>query len=55
MSDKIVFNDEMTPEKFKEYILTLERENLKNLIREDKKVMVSRIIKGYEEAKKNDN
>ena len=46
---------ELLKEKFKEFILNLERENLKNLFKEDKKVMVSRIIKAYEEAKKNDN
>ena len=55
MSDKPVFTEELTPENFKEFILNLERENLKNLFKEDKKVMVSRIIKAYEEAAKNDN
>lgn len=56
MSDKLVFEDELTPESFKEFVLQLERENLKNLFREDKKVMVSRIIKNYEGAtKQSDN
>ncbi len=45
----------MSPENFKDFVLKLERDNLKNLNKEDKKSMVSKIIRTYEEGKKSDN
>ena len=45
----------LTVENFKDFVLDLERENLKKLDREDKKQMVSKIVRNYEEAQKNDN
>ena len=53
MSDK--FDKKLTEENFKEFILEIEKENLKNIIKDDKKVIVSRIVQSYEEARKNDN
>ena len=47
------FVKELTVENYKEYILNLERQNLRDITKEDKKVMVSKIIRHYEEAKKN--
>ena len=57
MSDKrdTKFTKELTVENFKNYILDLERENIRDISKEDKPRMVQRIIKAYEEAKKNDN
>ena len=57
MSDKKdnKFTKELTIENFKNYILDLERENIRDISKEDKPRMVQRIIKAYEEAKKNDN
>ena len=52
---KEISGTKLTTENFKNFILSLERENLKKLTREDKKQMVRKIIKCYEEAKKNDN
>lgn len=52
---KEISGTKLTTENFKNFILSLERENLKKLTREDKKQMVTKIIKCYEEAKKNDN
>lgn len=50
------FNEEnLTPETFKDFILELEKENLQNINKEDKKNMVAKIIRTYEEAKKNEN
>lgn len=54
MIDKL--NDKsLTVENFKEFVLELENKNLKNINKDDKKTMVSRIIRTYEEAKKNGN
>lgn len=47
--------DLMNVENFKEYVLNLERDNLKNINKEDKKTMVSKIIRTYEEGKKDGN
>lgn len=47
--------DLMNVENFKEYVLNLERDNLKNINKEDKKAMVSKIIRTYEEGKKDGN
>lgn len=55
MIDKKISGANMTPENFKEFILSIERDNLKNLDREDKKSMVSKIVRTYEEGKKNGN
>ena len=54
MIDK--FNsDTLTVDSFKDYVLKLEENNLKNIIKEDKKSMVAKIIRTYEEAKKDGN
>lgn len=45
----------LTVENFKEFVLEIESKNLKNIEKEDKKSMVSKIIRTYEEAKKNGN
>ena len=50
-----VSGENLTIENFKEFVLALERENLKKLEKEDKKQMVSKIMRTFEEAKKNDN
>lgn len=55
MTDTKILAEKMTPENFKDLILEMERENLRNLDKEEKKVMVSRIIRVYEESKKNGN
>ena len=50
------FNGEnLTPENYKDFILELEKENLQNINKEDKKSMVAKIVRKYEEAKKNEN
>ena len=49
------FSGELTIENFKNFILELEKENLLNLSQDDKKQMVAKIMKTYEEAKKSDN
>lgn len=54
MNDK-KFEGPLTPEAFKDFVLGLEKENLKKIEKDDKKVMVSRIMRNYEEAKRNDN
>ena len=46
---------ECTVENFKDFVLNLERDNLKKVTKEDKKVMVAKIMRTYEEAQKNDN
>ena len=53
MSDK--FTKPLTVENFKEFVLEIESSNLKNIDKEDKKTMVSKIIRIYEEAKKDGN
>lgn len=54
MIDK--FNaSKLTVENFKDYVLEIEENNLKNIDKEDKKTMVAKIIRTYEEAKKNGN
>lgn len=55
MTDKILFKQDRTPENFKEYILDLERANLAKIDREDKKSMVAKIIRTYEEDSNNGN
>lgn len=45
----------LTVESFKEFVLEIEGKNLKNIEKEDKKSVVSKIIRTYEEAKKNGN
>lgn len=52
---KEIFGDKLTAECFKDFVLELERENLRNIDKEDKKQMVSKIVRNYEEAKKSDN
>ena len=47
--------DTLTAENFKNYVLKIEETNLKNIDKEDKKTMVAKIIRTYEEAKKNGN
>lgn len=47
--------DVLSPETYKEHILKLERENLRDLDKKDKKQMVSLIVKHFEEARKNDH
>lgn len=54
MSDKFT-NKPLTAENFKEFVLAIERSNLRDINKDDKKTMVSRIIRTYEEAKKNGN
>ena len=54
MTDK-KFEGSLTPENFKDFILDLEKENLKKIEKDDKKVMFSKIMRNYEEAKRNDN
>ena len=46
---------ELTPNNFKDYVLELEKKNLQNITKEDKKNMVNKIIRNFEEAKKDDN
>ncbi len=41
--------------KFKEKILGLEKENISTISKSDDKQMVAKIIRIYEEMKKNDN
>lgn len=53
MSDK--FTKPLTVENFKDFVLEIENNNLKNIDKEDKKSMVAKIIRTYEEAKKNGN
>lgn len=52
---KEISGDKLTAENFKDFVLELERENLRNIDKEDKKQMVSKIVRNYEEAKKSDN
>lgn len=52
---KDISGDNLTVETFKEFVLELERDNLKKLEKDDKKQMVSKIMRTFEEAKKNDN
>ena len=49
------FSGELTIENFKNFILELEKENLLNLSQDDKKQMVAKIMREYEEAKKSGN
>ena len=49
------FSGEFTIENFKNFILELEKENLLNLSQDDKKQMVAKIMREYEEAKKSGN
>lgn len=41
--------------KFKDQILEMEKENIANINKADDKHMVAKIIRVYEEAKKDDN
>lgn len=52
---KEISSGKLTAEGFKDFVLELERENLRNIDKEDKKQMVSKIVRNYEEAKKSDN
>ena len=52
---KGILSDQLITERFKDFVLELERENLGNIDKENKKQMVSKIIRNYEEAKKSDN
>ncbi len=52
---KEISGDKLTTESFKNFVLELERENLRNIDKEDRKQMVSKIVRNYEEAKKSDN
>ena len=52
---KEISGGKLTAEGFKEFVLELERENLRNIDKEDKKQMVSKIVRNYEEAKKSEN
>lgn len=52
---KEISGEKLTSENFKNFVLELERENLRNIDKEDKKQMVSKIVRNYEEAKKSDN
>jgi len=52
---KEISGDKLTAESFKNFVLELERENLRNIDKEDRKQMVSKIVRNYEEAKKSDN
>lgn len=54
MTDKFTAEN-LTAENFKEFVLDIERNNLKQIDKEEKKGMVSKIIRTYEEAKKNGN
>ena len=45
MIDKKISGSELNPESFKEFVLELERENLKNIDKDEKKVMVAKIIR----------
>lgn len=47
--------ESLTVENFKEFVLGIESNNLKQIDKEDKKSMVSKIIRTYEEAKKDGN
>ena len=55
MINKEALEGNLTPETYKDFILNLERENLQNVVKEDKKNMVAKIIRIYEEVKKNGN
>lgn len=52
---KEISGDKLTADSFKDFVLELERENLRNIDKEDKKQMVSKIVRNYEEAEKGDN
>lgn len=54
MIDKFT-GKELIAENFKDFVLDLERDNLKNINKEDKKVIVTKIVRAYEEARKNGN
>ena len=47
-----ISGEKLTVDNFKEFVLEIERENLKKLEKEDKKQMVSKIMRTFEEAKK---
>ena len=54
MIDKFA-EKELTAENFKEFVLEMERDNLKNIDKADKKVIVTKIVRVYEEARKDGN
>ena len=54
MIDKFAEKD-LTAENFKEFVLEMERDNLKNIDKADKKVIVTKIVRAYEEARKDGN
>ena len=47
--------EDLTEENFKDFVLEIESMNLKKIDKEDKKSMVSKIIRSYEEVKKDGN
>lgn len=49
------FTQTLTVENFKDFVLEIESDNLKNIEKKDKKNMVAKIIRNYEEAKKDGN
>ena len=53
--DSSITKENITVDSFKDFVLELERNNLKNISKEDKKTMVAKIIRTYEEAKKDGN
>ena len=55
MIDKKRIEGNLTPETYKDFVLNLERDNLNNLVKEDKKSMVVMIIRVYEEEMMNAN
>ena len=55
MIDKKSIEGNLTPETYKDFVLKLEKDNLINLVKEDKKSMVTKIIRENEEEKKNAN
>ena len=54
MIDKFT-KENITVDSFKDFVLELERNNLRNISKEDKKTMVAKIIRTYEEANKDGN
>lgn len=54
MTDKFTA-ETLTIENYKDYVLEIEAFNLKNIDKEDRKSMVAKIIRTYEEAKSHGN
>ena len=49
------FEGVLTPESFAEYIIGLEKNNLRTIEKEDKNLMVAKIIRSFEDAKKKED